>query len=256
MSNSIVNQALEESKEHKARALVFTLGMVAVALLVLAAVMFYKGYDTARTQAEAGTSLAEQIQAACDDPTKRTADIESLCDNADNVVKNGEVAGIKGERGDPGFPGVPGPPPSASQVANAVALFCASDRCNGVDGQSASPDQVARAVTIYCNNRGQCRGSDGQNGDPGPTGPAPTDSQIAQAVSDYCASRNECRGAQGDQGPTGVVDITVDCTTPDGKEISEIQASYNQADRRITLTCTYRDQDSTTAPPDPVVVEQ
>lgn len=262
--DEIVRDAVEESKDHRGRALLVILGVVALALLVLAGAMFYYAYTNTRDQAAAGTDLAQRVEEACGDPSRVTDDLEKLCARAGEVASSGESIGIgppgpKGDRGDPGAPGEAGPPPSDAQVANAVALYCAGGRCRGSDGENATPAQVADAVSSYCNDRGQCRGprgsegEDGQDGATGPTGPQgppPSQEQVEAAVATYCSTRNNCQGPagpqgppgeEGEQGPPGVVNVETNCDAPEGQVIDKVQSNYNAGTRTIVISCTYKE---------------
>lgn len=235
---AIIDDAVTSSKNRKGRLFV-TLAVLSVVLFAaLASVSSFVAYRAVQNSAQQGVSLATQVQTACDDPTVDKSDLGTLCDDADKVVEEapaaakgekGEqgIAGEPGEDGDPGVPGQPGPPPSPAQVSNAVASYCAVNRCrgrdgvdgtNGADGENATPAQVANAVAAYCNDQGQCRGpegesgsdgqdgaagKDGQNGQNGETGPPPSDVQVASAVSAYCSTRNNCQGTPGEAGPQG-----------------------------------------------------
>lgn len=147
------------------------------------------------------------------------------------VVDPGEpVTGPQGEQGRP---------PTPAEISLAVQSYCSGGRC---DGKNPTAAQVARAVSVYCNDRDNCRGPEGTQGEPGsegPQGPGPTNAQVAQAVADYCAD-GRCKGAQGDPGPTGqtgVVDVNVEgCQELTGK--ISLDATYDADTRTITITCT------------------
>jgi hypothetical protein len=218
----IVQEATRDSKRLKGRRLVLSLFIICMVLLLLTAFLAYKLlYKPTQQQAQAGTDLATQVQAACDDPKQNTATLHNLCNDADEVVDS-TPGTVKGEKGDPGTPGEPGPPPSDAQVANAVALYCATrSSCTGPKGNNATQAQVAEAVASYCNSNGECRGpagaagsagqdgATGDQGERGEQGPGPSDAQVASAVAAYCSTRDNCQGpkgdtgAQGDPGPAG-----------------------------------------------------
>lgn len=130
---------------------------------------------------QAASQLAEQVKDLGGRPVVDPEDLESL-------------------RGEQGIPGIPGRPPSSAEISLAVQSFCSGGRC---DGNNPTASQVAQAVASYCNNRGECRGDQGEVGD---RGPGPTGNQVASAVETYCAARNNCTGPQGvpgDKGDTG-----------------------------------------------------
>jgi hypothetical protein len=129
--------------------------------------------------------------------------------------------GPPGEPGQRGPMGPSGPAPSAAEIQSAVAVYCASGRC---DGRDPTATQVAAAVATYCDGRGECRGpagsdgqdgADGRNGEDGAPGadgrdgadgsdaPPPSQAQVDQAVATYCDARGGCRGPKGDRGEPG-----------------------------------------------------
>jgi hypothetical protein len=121
-----------------------------------------------------------------------------------------QPSSLPGSKGVPGARGAAGPGPTAAQVADAVAIYCAGH--NACVGGPTSA-QVAVAVRGYC-AAGQCRGpagegatgSAGKNGADGPVGqqgPAPTDDQITAAVASYCQAHDDCVGPTGPTGPSG-----------------------------------------------------
>lgn len=85
--------------------------------------------------------------------------------------------------------------PSNSQVAAAVAQYCASGKC---DGKQPTASQVSTAVTEYCSG-GKCLGKDGTNATP---------QMVAYAVANYCSENNQCRGDKGSKGDTGATGAT------------------------------------------------
>lgn len=95
-----------------------------------------------------------------------------------------------------------GTAPSAADVSFAVQLYCADGRCNG---KEPTISQVAAAVATYCDNRGQCRGKQGEKGEDGETivGPPPSAESVLAAVTTYCDSHDGCRGPKGDSGTNG-----------------------------------------------------
>lgn len=254
--DDLVNEAVHEGRNTKARWTIVGLGVIAALLAVVAAVAFWYAYSNTRDQAEAGTSLAQQVRDACSNPEKASKDLSPLCDNADSVVKSGETVGIKGDKGDPGDPGLPGeqgPPPSDAQVSQAVALYCAGGRCDGSDGRNATTDQVAEAVALYCNSQGECRGpegragpegQDGATGNPGatgPQGPPPSDAQVQAAVSTYCSNHGNCQGPvgpAGQDGQDGQPGDTVDGGSCQFSGIGTITINIQTSNGPTTFECT------------------
>lgn len=259
----IVDDAVQESTRGKTRTLLLALLALCLASLIFSGWAAYQAYKPVQEQAQAGTDLAAQVKQACADPKLNTSDLKDLCDDADSVVDNkpDAVEGPQGDEGDPGAPGEPGPPPSAAQVANAVALYCAPrDACTGPKGDpgaSVTQAQVAEAVATYCNARGECRGPEGATGatgqdgaqgtqgEPGAKGeqgPPPSEAQIADAVSNYCSTGNHCQGPKGDTGdpgPTGVVAVnTQGCGQQEGQVVDSVASAYDPETRTITITCT------------------
>lgn len=162
--------------------------------------------------------LATKNKAAClRDPVQAAKVLgPGVCQQAKEIAERPGPPGKQGPQGIPGGPGSPGPqgpPPSDSQVARAVASYCAGGRCAG-PGPSVS--QVAQAVASYCNAKGECRGPVGipgkdstVPGPPGVQGEAATAEQIASAVSSYCGQDSQpCRGKDGAPGQPGA-DSTV-----------------------------------------------
>jgi len=246
----IIEESAASAKSSRGRWILTALILICLVSLLFSGWAAYQAYKPVREQAQAGTDLAQQVKEACKDPKLNTADLRELCEDANSVVENKPEA-VQGPQGDPGVPGERGPAPSDAQVANAVALYCATrDNCTGPKGNNASAAQVAEAVASYCNSRGECRGPEGAAGSPGqdgaqgiqgepggqgPTGeqgvqgPGPTDDQVATAVANYCSTRDGCRGPKGDTGdpapnvqlsadcednPLPITDVTVDSTGP------------------------------------------
>ena len=233
----IVTAAVENGKSVRSRRWLWLIVAVAVLLMgatVFATVVVYRHQqhtsDHYQNQAQAGQTLAQQIQNACElgGPTARQ--LGSACTSADKVV-NGTPGtagtsgtpgppGATGLRGTPGRPGKtgatgsPGQPPSATQVALAVRSYCAarggcagSAGSTGPAGAAVTVAQVTAAVASYCAGNGQCQGPAGDAGQQGPqgsTGPAgadPTQDQIATAVVNYCSANGNCQGPAGPTGP-------------------------------------------------------
>lgn len=127
-----------------------------------------------------------------------------------------------GPQGLPGLPGpvgAPGPAPTAEQIAEAVAAYCASGVCvgaSGSDGVSPTAEQVAAAVAAYCAS-GACTGGTGATGPTGLTGASVTNVQCmdlgagfrfvftitaADGSSIQVDSGAACQPAGGTPGPT------------------------------------------------------
>jgi hypothetical protein len=191
--------------------------------------------DAERTRAdrEAQVSALVEQQADLSEASERNSEIAEAL--AQQVRQLGErpvvqptappvIPGPIGEPGQRGPMGPTGPAPSAAEIQSAVAVYCASGRC---DGRDPTATQVANAVAVYCDGRGECRGpagsdgqdgTDGEDGAPGAPGadgvdgqdgadgrdaPPPTQAQVDQAVATYCESRGGCRGPKGDPGAPG-----------------------------------------------------
>lgn len=190
-----------------------------------------------------GTSGAPSVDEAAKDPSVV----------ADPVQAPGPVT-VPGRTGEAG---PRGPAPSASEVAQAVASYCAArDGCRGPGGAvgpPVTPDQVAAAVTTYCNAQGLCKGpvgpagvqgipgkdgEDGQGieGPAGPQGPPPSDEQVTVAVAGFCTQETQpCRGPAGPTGEPG----------PRGIGITQITCEGDDADSYWRIT--YSDGDIRTA---------
>jgi hypothetical protein len=205
----IVSEAVKDGRDTAGRRF---LAFLAVLLLALAAytVWSFQQYNDGKNdqieektqQAAQGKSLAQQVQDACRDNSKDTADLGQLCSTANDVVR--QVTGPAGDPGPTGATGASGPGPSSTQVARAVASYCAGGVC---DGKDVTASQVSAAVAQYCNANGECKGpvgqagadgstgqagQDGAKGEPGDPGPPPSDEQITTAVQSYCDAHNQC----------------------------------------------------------------
>lgn len=234
------------------RRLLFVLAGVGVALLLLAGAIFYHAYTNTRDQAESGTALASQVQAACADPSERKSLPSGFCSSADRVVEDAERIGIpvqgdpgpQGEQGPQGDTGEQGPPPSQGAVLAAVALYCNEGLCDGKDGKDPSAEQVAQAVATYCDVNGKCRGDAGEDSEvPGPQGPPPTPEQITAAVAEFCGESN-CDGPAGPSGPSGPAGV-------DGLDAVPFQFTFTipgdnpvEPDRTYTIRCTDANRDN------------
>lgn len=210
----IARNAIESSVNTRLRRITRILVIAMLVMFVITLVLGYFVFRNYQASVEQGTTLAQEVQVACEDPSRVTSGLGDLCAQADEVVEDSPItiegpAGPSGEPGDDGEEGPRGPGPTAEQVEVAVTRYCAEGRCQGDDGQSATPEDVQVAVSLYCNANGQCRGQDGadgatgQDGAPGDQGPPPSADQVAAAVVAYCSTRNECRGATGAQGSPG-----------------------------------------------------
>lgn len=257
--DQIVEESVSDSRDTASRRWLVIIALVLIAGMVVGGVAAYVAYTTVQDQAKQATSLAEQVQDACDNrETRNDISIRELCEDADDVVEDTPEAAEpeKGEKGEQGEPGEAGRPPSATEVSNAVARYCAGARCRGENGEDATPAQVATAVSTYCNSRGECSGPRGAQGD------GPTDTQVQNAVSGYCATRNECRGSTGEQGPPGpqgeqgpagppgqngqnggpgVINVVSNCDAPDGQVIDQVNATYNAQTQTVNVACTYKE---------------
>lgn len=250
----IVEESVHDSKSSRGRKALLALLVLGLLAMFTGGIAGWIAYTSVQDQAKQATSLAEQVQDACQDNVPDEQALKELCEQANDVVRDAPEAATptRGEKGEPGQPGEPGRPPTDAEVADAVARYCAANRCRGSDGRNATPSQVAQAVATYCDSRGECSGPQGDRG-PGPTG-----EQVATAVAVYCGARNECQGPQGEQGPpgpqgeqgppgpagqdgqTGVVDVNSNCDAPDGQVIDQVNAAYDGGTRTITLTCTFK----------------
>lgn len=95
------------------------------------------------------------------------------------------------------------PRPTMTQVADALADYCAANRCRGADGEDSTvpgpgptTEQIATGVAAYCAD-GACRGEDGDDATP------LTAEQIQAAITAYCDARDQCRGPGGEDGTDG-----------------------------------------------------
>lgn len=198
------------------------------------------GHDTVVAQTnekaavEESKDLAAEVDRICQTSTAEAKNLKAAgkCEQAKQVIERPGPAGPQGD------PGAPGRPPTASEVAQAVASFCAvRSQCRGPVGSTGpagknaplpTEAQVAQAVASYCNARGECRGptgTDGTNGNdgsvgpqgpvgsPGPAGPQgdqgipgppPSQAQVSEGVAAYCDGQvDNCQGPAGPAGPAG-----------------------------------------------------
>jgi hypothetical protein len=165
--------------------------LVGVALL---AVAYFSQRGTARERDAEQDQTITSLSALADDNARAAVEL------AEQVRGLGGVPVVQPPT--PGERGRDGRPPTAEEIGQAVAAYCADGRCNGDD---VTPEQVAAAVATYCNSRGECRGTPGADGDDGETGqqgPPPSAEQVADAVAAYCAD-GRCRGEQGERGEKG-----------------------------------------------------
>lgn len=156
--------------------------------------------------------LEKQLLAAGETPD--SPPVDTVAKNPD-VVKDPQTAPqppVEGRQGEPGRA------PTAEEISQAVAAYCAArSRCIGADGKpgadgdNATPEQVAAAVATYCDSRGECEGpggksgvdgQDGADGADGAQGPPPSDADVLAAVAAFCGD-DKCRGAKGDPGEPG-----------------------------------------------------
>src|SRR5690606_39089041 len=112
--NAVKAEAAESGKDPKTRRLILTLalmsGLSMVVALIAGWVSWSETRDEVRGQVQAGANLAQQVEEACTDPTRRI-DLGSLCKEAKDVteiVREGPP-GAPGLTGPPGMQGPPGP---------------------------------------------------------------------------------------------------------------------------------------------------
>ena len=149
-------------------------------------------------------SLAQQVVAACADPTTAT-DLGTLCARSAVIVK-------QGPKGDPGVNA------TTAQIEGAVAVYLTDNPpAPGRDGKSPDPAvvtaQIRAAVVAYASTHLPDDGIDGRpgvDGTPGTDGaastvpgPGPTNAQVSAAVKAYCDANDFCRGPAGPPGPRG-----------------------------------------------------
>lgn len=140
------------------------------AVLVLAT-LFFGGYLTV-----ANTAMREQLGETLDDLAASRAETTALYEQLraigeKPVVEPGEVGkgegagpqgppGVQGIPGERGAPGPAGESVTSSQIADAVADYCAGNACRGPQGVAGSPGPVGAT------------GPAGAQGEPGPACPA------------------------------------------------------------------------------------
>lgn len=261
MNDSEVTEYLDNKESERKNKRLFRAGVIAILIAFLLAFIGYvaQSYYRGEALSRVGTALNEQrdqllrcsdvpknerAKAGCETPVAPKA--QDIIDNAEGPIQPIEKIGPTGEQGQPG------PGPSTAQVRAAINVYCSSGVCNG-DRPTAA--QVSNAVAAYCDERGDCAGMNGSDGN---DGPGPSAAQIASAVSEFCAARDNCqgpqgatgdtgsRGEQGAQGPSGVVATTVDpsCDSQDGQYISSVRLVYDADTSTLSVVCS-KQTDST-----------
>lgn len=141
-----------------------------IVLFLVVAVILLGGYvlwDAARSSNRQTQGLAQQVAAACADPTRK-AELADLCQRAENIVADGEaVPGPKGEPGPPGANGRDG----VDGVDGAPGAAGAPGR-NGRDGGDGPPGLNGENGAQGAPGASGANGADGEPGIPGPEGPA------------------------------------------------------------------------------------
>lgn len=217
----IVHDAMANRASPRLRwLLVGLLSLLAISLVATGVAVWY-ALDQRERAAQAGLTLAERIQAACEAPFEERPDavIEDpgLCDDADQVVKDAPDAIVAGPRGSRGAQGPEGPAgPQGNPGRTSPRGPAGEDGDNGTDGRNGPA------------------GEDGTNGDPGmdgadgATGPVgPTGPQGEQGAVGPQGERGE-PGVQGEPGQSAYP-FTFTFTIPAAPPIQE--------DRTYAVTC-------------------
>lgn len=158
--DSSVESARFDNRHTRAVVLALIILCILLAFGLLGSLVW--GYTQQKKQASRGTSLAQDVAAACANPAQITQDIEDLCEKADKVVEQSpsSLVGPQGPRGFPGRDGVDGnngvDGPPGPRGLRGVRGTDGIDGVDGVDG---------------INGVNGVDGAPGPQGEPGPPGP-------------------------------------------------------------------------------------
>lgn len=186
--STIVQDAVDDSPDHKTRSVMLGLAIMALLGFLVAAVAVWIAWGQKQDQVDAGKNLAAQVREACADDDRNTYDLRHLCNQAKDLQR--EVAfgpagppgipGLQGPRGDQGytgpqgFQGPPGPPGPPGDDGN-----------RGLSGDEGKP------------------GESGEPGVAGPTGAPGPQGEMGPQGPEGPAGAQGSPGPKGDQGTTG-----------------------------------------------------
>lgn len=266
--DELVQDSAQRGKDPKTRRLLF--GLLALWLLTLAVLVgvAYRGYFD---QKEQKTSLAQELNAACDSgefgPNIEPERQKQLCQTAEKVVDdNADVKPSQGPKGDPGKNGA-----SAYEVWLSEGYRgTPSDFINFLKGSPGANGESAYQLWLDAGNEGTLQGyiqslkgdsgTDGQDGSDGNDGTNGENGASAYQVwlsagntgtrQDFLNSlkgakgdpgeagapgKNGDQGPEGPEGPAGVVRVqTVGC---DGPLVKNLTLAYDQDSQTVTATC-------------------
>lgn len=204
----IVRQAAEDAVERTRDSGARRMFWLGLALLIVSLAVFSAYFGIRYTSLLSHSQEQdEQISSLARQADDNASAAQALEDQVRSLGKQ-PVADVpetlpRGPEGDRGPRGYKGRAPTPEEIAAAVESYCDRTDCRG---PAPSMQQVAAAVSSYCDTRGQCRGPEGQPGEPGADGqqgdqgPPPSDEQVLAAVATYCSERDNCQGPQGDPG--------------------------------------------------------
>lgn len=141
--DELVHQAAQRGKDRLSRRILLVLGIATTLAIIATVIGGYLLWQEKQRQAEAGMSLAVQVQRACEDETT-AVHLGSICTKAERVEAT-ITAGPQGPPGDRGPAGVDG-----------------VDGRDGINGRDGAPGK---------NGRNGLNGQDGKDGAQGPAGP-------------------------------------------------------------------------------------
>lgn len=179
-----------ETTDRRLRTLAWTLVGVLILSLVTTTVAVWTALGQRQEMAQAGVDLAEQVQAACADPDRRTEDLGSLCENADTVADAGSnlepIPGPTGPRGLTGLTGLTG-----TQGPRGPGGPEGPSGPEGPPGPSGRPGEPGDP------------GPEGRPGDPGEDGPGGPEGQAGKPGDPGGPGKPGDPGEPGQNGPQG-----------------------------------------------------
>lgn len=151
----ISRSAARSARDPKTRRIILALAVATLLSFIGTIVAVIFALDQASDQAEAGQSLAVQVQQACEADGPLDPPLSDICERANEVVE-----GAPGPSGPPGPPGLQGPPgPQGPPGFNGLDGRNGQDGANGRNGATGAPGAAGQD------------GAPGEPGPPGPTGP-------------------------------------------------------------------------------------
>lgn len=151
----ISRSAARSARDPKTRRIILALAIATLLSFIATTVAVIFALDQASDRAEAGQSLAIQVQQACEADGPLDPPLSDICERANDVAE-----GTPGPSGPPGPPGVQGPPGPMGPPG-----FNGLDGRNGTNGRNGA--QGAPGAAGVPGEQGPV----GPQGPPGPQGP-------------------------------------------------------------------------------------